>query len=373
VSESKRLKKTLQVRVKDKHAKHLGRMARSVNFVWNYINELSERSIRERGLFLSGYDICKFTQGANKELGLNSHTVQRIGKEYATRRKQFRKNKLAWRKSFGSRRSLGWIPINTGASSWKFGQVYHNGSYFKVWDSYGLSQYRFLSASFNEDARGRWYFNVAVDVEPSSDRANKAVAGIDLGLTDVATCSDGSKMINHRFYKGMENMLANAQRARKKSRVRAIHAKIRNRRKDAAHKFSRRVVDNYGAVYVGDVSSLKLAKTRMAKSVFDAGWGQLKTMLEYKCDHAGIVFKEVDERYTTQACSSCGCLPLSRPKGIAGLGIRLWTCSECGVTHDRDINAAKNIAAVGHGRPVEGIPTFNAERCQWWPDGDNAA
>ncbi len=83
----------------------------------------------------------------------------------------------------------------------------------------------------------------------------------------------------------------------------------------------------------------------------------LKTMLEYKCAGAGIVFKEVNESYTTQTCSSCGCLPDSRPRGITGLGIRVWACSECGVIHDRDINAARNILAVGLHRPVEGKVT----------------
>ncbi|MCV6590450.1 MAG: transposase, partial [Marinobacterium sp.] len=140
-------------------------MARSVNFVWNYINELSHRSIKERGVFLSAYDIQKYTQGAQKELGLHSHTVQCIGKEYATRRKKFKKSRLNWRKSGGARRSLGWVPINTGMAKWKNGQVYHNGHYFKVWDSYDLSLYRFRTASFSEDARGRWYFNVVVEVE----------------------------------------------------------------------------------------------------------------------------------------------------------------------------------------------------------------
>src|SRR5690554_5977665 len=137
--------KTLQVRIKDRHAEQLRQMARSVNFVWNYVNELSSRSIRERGVFLSAYDIQKYTQGAHKEMGLHSHTVQKVGAEYVTRRKQFKKNRLNWRKSGGIRRSLGWIPINTGMAKWKNGQVYYNGHYFKVWDSYGLSQYKFRS------------------------------------------------------------------------------------------------------------------------------------------------------------------------------------------------------------------------------------
>ena len=346
--------KTLKVRVRDKHAPLLNSMARSVNFVWNFVNELSQRSIKERGVFLSAYDMHPYTKGAGKELGLHSQTLQCIAGEYVTRRKQFKKARLSWRKSGGVRRSLGWIPINTGTAKWKNGQVYHNGHYFKVWDSYGLSQYTFRSGSFNEDARGRWYFNVAVEVDVVMPKGQDCI-GIDLGLKDTATCSDGTKLGAGRFYRGLEEKLAIAQRAKNKTQVKTIHAKIANRRKDALHKFSRELVNRCGEIYVGNVSSLKLVKTKMAKSVLDAGWGQLKTMLKYKSDHAGIVFKEVNEAYTTQTCSCCGALPDSRPKGIAGLGMREWTCSECGVTHDRDVNAAKNILAVGQGRLVVGI------------------
>ena len=350
--------KTLKVRIKDKHISLLRKQAMAVNFVWNFVNELSQRSIKERSVFLSAYDMHPYTKGAGKELGLHSQTLQCIAGEYVTRRKQFNKTRLNWRKSGGVRRSLGWIPVNTGAAQWKSGQVYFNGQYFGVWDSYGLGQHRFRTASFNEDARGRWYFNVVVDVQAEIPAGQDRI-GIDLGLTDTATCSDGTKLEAGRFYRGLEEKLAIAQRARNKTQVKTIHAKIANRRKDTLHKFSRELVNCCGEIYVGNVSSLKLVKTKMAKSVLDAGWGQLKTMLDYKCAHAGIVFKEVNEAYTTQTCSCCGALPDSRPRGIAGLGIREWTCSACGVTHsDRDVNAAKNILAVGHGRPVEGIPVL---------------
>ncbi|MDO9170059.1 MAG: transposase, partial [Methylobacter sp.] len=67
---------------------------------------------------------------------------------------------------------------------------------------------------------------------------------------------------------------------------------------------------------------------------------------------------EVNESYTTQACSCCDCISASSPKGRAGLRIRAWTCAECGTTHDRDINAAKNILALGHKRLAVGIPVF---------------
>ncbi len=124
-------------------------MASSVNYVWNYINELSHRSIRERGTFLSSYDLHPYTKGSGKDLGLHSQTLQVIAAEYVTARTNARASKLSWRKSSGTRKSLGWIPVNTGQASWKNGQVYHNGHYFKVWDQYGLADYKFRSSSFN--------------------------------------------------------------------------------------------------------------------------------------------------------------------------------------------------------------------------------
>lgn len=344
--------KTLKLRVKDKHSYALGQMAKSVNFVWNYINELSSRSIRERSVFLSAYDIQHYTKGAGKELGLNSATLQMVGAEYTTRRKQFKKARLNWRKSGGARRSLGWIPFRGDCAKWRSGQVYHNGHYFGVWDSYGLSQYAFRSGCFTEDARGRWYFCVVVEVDAKPTEAKGAV-GIDLGCKESANTSSGEKLVGRR-YREMETKLGLAQRAKNTTRVKAIHAKIKNRRQDELHKLSRKLVNNNAAIFVGSVSSLGLAKTKMAKSVLDASWGSFKTMLEYKCEHAGVVFEEVNEAYTTQICSSCGALPSSSPKGRAGLRIREWTCCECGDTHDRDINAAMNILAVGLDRLAGG-------------------
>lgn len=346
----RKVTKTLRVRIKDKHAYGLRQRANSVNFVWNYINELSSRFIRERSRFLSAYDIHPYTKGAGKELGLHSQTLQCIAAEYVLRRRQFKKARLAWRKSHGVRRSLGWVPVNTAQASWKQGQVFHNGIYYGVWDSYGLSGYTFRSASFSEDARGRWYFNVVVTADAEAS-VGKTAIGVDLGCKTSATDSTGFSVAG-REYRKLEARLGIAQRARSKRRVKAIHAKIKNRRKDTLHKYSRKLVNENAAIFVGNVSSLSLAKTKMAKSVLDAGWGQLKTMLEYKCDGAGVVFEVINEAYSTQTCSCCGIIPDSSPKGRVGLGIREWTCSECGAEHHRDINAAKNILAVGLGRLV---------------------
>ncbi|MFT4727111.1 MAG: putative transposase [Granulosicoccus sp.] len=191
--------RTQSLRVKDKHAVTLARPSRAVNFVWNYINELSERSIREHNTFLSAYDIHRYTTGASKELGLHSHTVQKVSAAYVQARVQFRKRRLAWRKSAGVRRSLGWVPFNTGHARWRNGQIHFNGTAYGVWDSYGLSGYTLRSGSFSEDSQGRWYFNVAVQIEAQPTKGKRSI-GIDLGCKDAATASNGG-VLHSRWYR----------------------------------------------------------------------------------------------------------------------------------------------------------------------------
>lgn len=347
--------KNLRLRVKDKHSKMLMALAREVNQVWNYCNETSARAIRERGKWLSGFDLQKLTAGYSKCEGvqIGSTTVQQVCEEYAVRRKQFKKAKLNWRVSNAksSKHSLGWVPFKAGAVKFKAGQVKFAGSLYSLWDSYDLSKYELRSGSFSQDARGRWYLNVAVQVETAKSTGTASV-GIDLGLKTVATTSTG-ETLEGRWYRDAECALSKAQKANKKQRVKAISAQIANRRKDALHKFSSSIVASNAAVFVGNVASTKLVKTRMAKSTLDAGWSMLKTMLEYKCHQAGVVFEVVDESYSTQTCSECG--SIQGPKGLSGLRIREWTCGNCGATHDRDTNAAKNILARGHSRLAVGI------------------
>ncbi len=350
--------KTLRVRIKDRHARALDAMACEVNLVWNFVNELSHTHTQRTGKFFSAYDMAQYTAGASREgLKIHSQTVQGVTEEYVSRRKQFKKCKLRWRVSRGARKSLGWIPFKAGATTYKNGQLRYAGQYFGLWDSHGLGQYKLRSGSFSQDARGRWYANLCVEVavEPSSGTAD---IGIDLGLKDFAVMSDGIKVEAQRLYRGAEIKLAAAQRANKARQVKTLHAKIANRRRDFLHKLSTRLVRDNGAIFVGNVNASGLAKTSMAKSVLDAGWSSFRTMLQYKCDHAGVWFEEVNEAFSTQTCSSCGSLPDSRPKGIAGLGIREWTCSDCGAHHDRDVNAARNILRRGRATLAAGIPAL---------------
>jgi len=362
----KKILKTIRVRVKDKHKAVLSQWAFEVNQVWNAANELSAEyswiPIPGVGYInggTSGFDLQKELKGIRAERGLTigAATVQSIIAEHAKSRKQYKRNKLRWRCSGGSKRALGWIPFKTAGVELVNGQIRFCGHFFNIWDSYGLAGYTLGTGSFSEDSRGRWYFNTTVEVEVKPNESSKSI-GIDLGLKAVATGSEGKPFERRRITDEFAKELAVAQRAGKSRRVKSIHARIKNCRNDAIHKYTTEMTNQYGAIFVGDVSSKKLVKTKMAKSVLDAGWGYLKTQLKYKAMARSVVFDEVNERNTTQTCSCCLATPVSSPKGRAGLRIREWTCTECGTTHDRDVNAARNILRLGHQSLEVGIPAL---------------
>ena len=338
--------RTIRVRVRDKHAPLLRAMAVEANQVWNFCNDLSGRMLRERGHWMTGFDFSPYTVGASAEFEhIGSSTIQEVSEQYASKRRAAKRVQLRWRKSFGERRSLGWVPFKARAAKYAAGQIRFAGHRFGIWDSYGLAGRTLRAGCFSEDARGRWYFCAAVEMEIAVPTGQGAV-GIDLGLKATATCSDG-QVLEGGTYRKHEKTLAAAQRARRFERARAINAKIRKVRQDEAHKFSTTLVRQYGEIYVGNVSSAKLVKTKMAKSVHDAGWASLKRMLQYKSQQAGIHYEEVNEAYTTRTCSECG--SLSGPQGLTALSVRAWHCVDCGGSHDRDVNAARNICRLGAG------------------------
>lgn len=344
---------TVKIRLRDKHAAGLRRQARAVNLTWNYLNETQKKAAQARRKWLSVFDLMKLTAGAGKELDLHAHTIQRVCRAYDDARKTQKKAWLRWR----SRKSLGWVPFNTGhvlfdGECFVFRGVRYQPMHLRDILKPGM---RFGAGSFNADARGHWYCNVPVEVPCAEPKPENAV-GIDLGLKTLATLSTGDKIEMPRFYRESEEALAKAQRARKTKRARAIHVKARNRRKDFLHKASAALCAEYGTIVVGDVSPSKLAKTTMAKSVYDAGWAGFKAMLSYKAITRGGRFVEVSEAYSSQTCSTCGSLPPSRPRGITGLGKRIWSCDDCGTLHDRDVNAAINICRAGLSTLTGGAP-----------------
>lgn len=336
---------TFKFRLKDKHSAELNRQAQAVSYVWNFCNETQKKAAQSRRKWLSAFDLQRLTNGASKYLDLHAHTIQRVCRSYDDARKTHKKPWLRWR----GRKSLGWVPFNTGhvtfdGETFKFRGVVYRTMHLRDELKAGI---KIGAGSFNQNAKGHWFLNVPVEIE-CADSAPLSRVGIDLGLKDFATLSTGEKIAAPRLYRASEENLAKAQRARKTpKRIRNIHAKIANRRKDFLHKASAKIAKEYGLIIIGDVSASKLAKTRMAKSVLDAGWSGFKAMLFYKAIRHGGRVIEVSERLSSQVCSECGSLPPSRPRGIADLGKRVWNCDNCGTLHDRDVNAARNIRRVG--------------------------
>lgn len=353
---------TIKLRLKDKHAAELNRQARAINYVWNYCNETQKKAVQSGRKWLSDFDLQRLTAGSSKELGIAAQTICKVCQHYTRSRRQ---NKKAWLR-FRGRKSLGWVPFGQKYNAPRFdGKAFvFRGVRYEPMHLRELPNGAMIrEGSFNQDARGRWYINVPVafpdDAFPDSEAAS---VGIDLGLKEFATLSNGEKILNPKHFNRWAERYGKAQRARKRRLAAKIVAKVRNVRKDFLHKASARIALAYAAVCVGNVSSEKLARTRFAKSVLDAGWSTFRQQLSYKAMRHGGICIEVDERLTSQVCSACGALPEGRPRGIAGLGIREWACGDCGAVHDRDVNAARNILRLGLQSLAEGAAQMRSSQ-----------
>ncbi len=355
---------TFKFRVKDATVgKHLARHARTVNFVWNYCNQI-QRDAEARwkagcvSRWPSSYDLNALTRGLAKAgLDLHSDTVNAVCREYAAKRDANRGH-LRWRASGGAKRSLGWVPFIPRAVKIDGGHCTYLKRRIHFWKSREIDG-QFKSGAFVQDARGRWYVTFQCAVADDLPMGPGQI-GIDLGLKTLAACSDGSTIPALKHYRRYEAELAIAQRAGNKRRTRAIHAKIANARRHHLHEQSTRIARDNELIVVGNVSAAKLAKTKMAKSVLDAGWSMFRNQLCYKARRHKARYVEADERSTSRTCSCCREIPDSSPKGMGSLRMRHWTCSNCGASHDRDINAAKNILRVGleHQAPAVEIPVL---------------
>jgi putative transposase len=211
------------------------------------------------------------------------------------------------------------------------------------------------SVTVIKDAADRYFASFVVEVDPEPLPETDAEVGIDLGLTHFAVLSDGQRVASPRFLRRAERRLKRAQRAlsrkqkgsknREKARLKVAraHARVADARRDFHHQLSTKIIRENQAVYVEDLAVKGLARTRLAKSVYDAGWSQFVRMLEYKAARYGRTFARVGRfEPTSQVCSTCGALDGPKP-----LHARSWTCTACGTVHDRDLNAAKNILAAG--------------------------
>ncbi|MBE1533463.1 RNA-guided endonuclease InsQ/TnpB family protein [Actinomadura algeriensis] len=212
------------------------------------------------------------------------------------------------------------------------------------------------TVTVSRDAAGRWFVSILCeDGITRLDPSDKAV-GVDAGLTSLVTLSTGEKITNPRHERRDRERLTRAQKdlARKekgsanqekaKRKVAGVHARIADRRRDFLHKLSTRLVHENQVVVIENLNVRNMVKNHpLARAISDAGWRDLRAMLEYKADWYGRELVVIDRWFpSTRTCSECGTIAGKMP-----LGVREWECDGCGARHDRDVNAAKNVLAAG--------------------------
>ena len=202
----------------------------------------------------------------------------------------------------------------------------------------------------------RWFACFSTDYSREMDKIaeNRTPVGIDLGLESFATLSDGSKVVNPKFYKNAQKRIKILQRRLSKKKKGSInrkragmrlwqaHQRVGDLRSDFIHKITTDLVRNHSIIAIEDLKiNNMLHNHNLAGSISDAGWGIFKNYLDYKAESAGSRVIYVDPKNTSQACSCCGAVLENKLK----LNQRMFKCP-CGFTEDRDINAAKNILAI---------------------------
>ncbi|GAA0515771.1 putative transposase [Saccharopolyspora erythraea NRRL 2338] len=208
------------------------------------------------------------------------------------------------------------------------------------------------SVTVIKDSAGRYFAYFVIDTNPEPITGDAPEIGIDLGLGHFAVLSDGTKIAAPRFLRKAEKKLKRAQQDlsrkqkgsnnRDKARVKMAraHARVADARREFHHQLSTRLIRENQAIAVEDLAVSRLARTRLAKSVHDAGWSSFVSMLEYKAALHGRKVTRIGRfEPTTRTCSNCGAKDVPKP-----LHVRTWQCQECGVWLDRDINAAVNVA-----------------------------
>jgi putative transposase len=204
---------------------------------------------------------------------------------------------------------------------------------------------------------GRWYVTFTVDAAtPVRPEDTGHAIGIDLGVTDFITTSDGNKIANPRHLERKARRLAryqrrlarcqkgSANRAKAAAKVARAHRKVRHARRDFLHRASTSLVRQHDVIAIEDLAVQNMVRNRhLSRAISDCGWGEFRRQLDYKCERYGRRLVVIDRWYpSSKTCSACGHL-------LADLSLptRHWSCPSCGARHDRDINAAQNILAAG--------------------------
>ena len=232
-----------------------------------------------------------------------------------------------------------------------------------------------VSATITRTRSGKWFVSLRYEQHIKSPvvidnlgcMANPI--GLDMGIKDLAITSDGEVFNNPKYAYRAKKKLARIDKSFSRKREQAkkdgrkledcknyqkckikrarAHEKVKNQREDGLHKATSTLIKNHDFVAVEDLSASNLMKNRkLAFALSDVSWHSFLVKLKYKAERSGKTIQVIDRFYaSTQLCSECE--EKSGPRGFSQLNVREWTCYNCGVTHDRDVNAAKNILAKG--------------------------
>ncbi len=212
------------------------------------------------------------------------------------------------------------------------------------------------SVTITRDCADRYFVSILLEEQIEPLPAKENAVGADLGLKDLVILSTGETVGNPKCFHKDEKKLAKAQRrlakkqkgsknrAKARKKVAKIHARIADRRRDFLHQLSTRLIRENQTICVETLAVKNMVKNpKLSKAISDVGWSEFVSQLEYKAEWYGRKLVKIDKWYpSSKRCFDCGHILDS-----LSLDIRQWTCPECGVVHDRDINAANNVLAAG--------------------------
>ena len=359
----------------------------AVRFVWNQMLAMqADRYEFSKAKLLTGFDMNNLLPTLKMEYTWlnesNAQSLQQICSDlYTTYQKFFKehkgypkfKSKKSNRQSYKLKQYIS-VKNRNLIKLPKLGLVKYRGSI--PFDSYKIK-----SATIKRVPSGKYYCSLLVEHENQMLlKTNKAV-GLDLGLADLIITSDGHKYKTNRFDKQLdkqkhiwERKLARRRLLAKQSILEDKHNKVinprelndfsnyvkarqmvakynehtANQRNDYIHKITTELVRNYDVIVIEDLKTKNLLKNhKLARAISNQGWAEIRRQLEYKCAWYGKQLVIVNPYKTSQVCSECG-----YDDGKHTLDIREWTCPSCGIHHDRDINAAKNIRNLGLGQAL---------------------
>ena len=261
--------RTLRLKVKRESYGWLNVAAMEVNTIWNWAAQVTEKAARPctgSRNWLTGFDLNNLSAGGSEYFNkIGADTIQRMNVEYALKRQAVKRLRLRWRTSRGPRRSLGWLPFKAASLKRKGNAVRFCSKTFRVFESQRLDGVRWKQGCFAEDAVGDWWLCLPVAVMAEASVAPLEKVGIGLGLEDIAVTSDWDRCEKGRFYRGIEEKIAQAQRRGHRRQAKRLHRKAAHRRKNALHRFKRKIVDQYSTV--GGVCSKRSCNIKASRRV----------------------------------------------------------------------------------------------------------